>query len=498
MSRLALVLTLVMLAGFAWSQPQVDIGTVDDYRDSLPTLEKLNDPLAAGPAPAETTLKDQTDLAVTVYNNNRALVRDRRLIALPDGEISLKFMDVAQQIQPETVSLKSLNKPDGLAVLEQNYEYDLMTPEKLMEKYVGREVALVNKHADYGFSSVKATLLSVNNGPIYQVGEEIHLGHPGNVVLPEIPDELIAKPSLIWLLNAIKAKHEIEATYLTSGLAWRADYIVSLDRDEKLMGLEGWVTLNNESGATYRDAQLKLVAGEVNIVQERVMAKSMRGGGGRGRALAAAPPMREESFAEYHLYTLPRRTTIKQNQSKQVRLLTAAGVSVKKIYEYRGQAHFYSNPVAQFEPEHVDAVLAFRNDKENELGMPLPGGIMRIYQEDQDGMRQFSGEDRIKHTPKDEDVRLRMGKAFDVVAERVQKDYKRISSTTHESEFEIILRNHKEKDIVVDVVEPLMGEWKMLENSHKYKKKDARTAVFSIPVEKDGEAKLTYRVRITY
>ena len=457
---------------------------------------QLKDPLEGTFYDAETTLEDQTDVAVTVYNNNLALVRDRRKVVLYPGEVSLKFMDVAQQIRPETVSLRSLTAPDALRILEQNYEYDLMSPAKLMEKYVGRPVRLVNFSREIGFQEQEATLLSVNEGPVYQVEDAIYLGHPGQVVLPEIPEELIAKPSLIWLLANSGTDHDVEVTYLTGGIQWRADYVITLDRSDAHMDLEGWVTLNNQSGAQYTDARLKLVAGEVNIVEpERRLDRNYAY---FAKGAAELPPMREESFAEYHLYTLARRTTIKQNESKQVSLLTAAGIGVAKVYEYRGSEGFYSQPIPPRKDEKVAVFLEFANSKENQLGVPLPAGVMRVYQEDSEGMLQFAGEDRLKHTPKDEDVRLRLGNAFDVVGERTQTDFERIADRVFESAYEIKIRNHKDQDVTVDIVEPMTDDWKILSNSHNFVKKDARTAVFSVAVPKDGETVVTYRVRVKY
>ena len=444
----------------------------------------------------ETTEADQTDVAVTVYNENRALVRDRRTLQLSTGEIALKFMDVAQRIQPETVSLKSLSRPGSLQILEQNYEFDLMNPAKLMEKYVGRKVRLINKHKDMDFFEQEATLLSVNGGAVYEVNGEIYLGHPGTVVLPELPEELIAKPSLIWLLNNQRDQQEIEASYLTGGISWKADYIVKLNRNETSHDLDGWVTLNNQSGATYNNAQLKLVAGDVNITRQPQVQEMMTMS--RGVAMAKAAPMREESFADFHLYTLPRRTTIKQNQSKQVSLLTAEGIKSKRVYEYRGNASYYSRRMQQFQPEKVATFLEFKNEKDNKLGIPLPAGIMRVYQEDSEGMLQFAGEDRVKHTPKDEKIRLRLGTAFDLVAERRQTHYEKIASNIHEAEFEITLRNHKESDVIIAVIEPVNGDWQMISNTMDFEKRDAFTAVFHANVPADGETTITYRVRARY
>jgi len=256
--------------------------------------------------------------------------------------------------------------------------------------------------------------------------------------------------------------------------------------------------MNNNSGAQYTNAELKLVAGEVHQAPREMNEVMFDGGGYRAKAMAAQAPMREETFSEYHLYTLPRRTTIKNNQSKQVRLMSAEGVKSEKIYEYRGQPYFFSQQMPRLESERVGVFLKFANKKENELGIPLPGGVMRVYKEDSDGMLQFAGEDRIEHTPKDEDVRLQLGNAFDIVAERVQKDYRRISDRVHESSFEITLRNHKEENVVVDVVEPMSGDWRILSASLDAEKRDAQTAVFHVPVSKDGEAVLTYTVQVTY
>ncbi len=447
-------------------------------------------------AQRQTSLDDQTDVAITVYNNNLALVRDRRDVSLADGEVTLTFMDVAQQIKPETVSIRSLSNPGAIRILEQNYEFDLISPSKLMEKFVGKEVQLRSFNSESTFTTETAKLLSVNEQPVYQVGNDIYLGHPGSVVLPEIPDNLIAKPSLIWTLDSDADQQSIEATYLTNGISWSADYVLTMNREETAMDIAGWVTLVNQSGTQYTNAKLKIVAGDVNVVTPDMPMTSGVGGGGAAR-MKQMPV--EESFAEYHLYSIPRRTTIKENQSKQVRLLSADGVKVAKLYEFRGQEYFFSQRFPQAMPEQkVGVFLKFRNDEQNALGIPLPGGTMRIYQEDSEGMLQFSGEDRIQHTPKDEDIRLRMGNAFDVVGERVQKDYTVIGNNVHESEYEITLRNHKETDVIIEVVEPMPGDWIILSNSSPYDKRDARTAVFSIPVAADGEVVLTYRARVRF
>ena len=315
-------------------------------------------------------------------------------------------------------------------------------------------------------------------------------------MLPKLPEELIAKPTLIWLLSNEGTDHEVEAAYLTEGMSWRADYVLTLNREETALDIEGWVTLTNQSGATYKNARLKLVAGDVNTVEPERMLQQNLGYFAPAPAPAPAALMVEERFAEYHLYTLQRRTTIRDNQTKQVNLLRGAQVPVEKQYELRGTTNYYSGPSDARPTQNAHVFLTFQNREEDGLGMPLPGGIMRVYQADQSGMLQFSGEDRIRHTPKNEEVRLTLGKAFDVVGSRTQDDYKVLGPNSSETAFTIVVRNRKDTAIKVDVVEPMLGDWSILEESVPHVKKDTRTAVFSLDVPADSETKLTYRVRI--
>jgi hypothetical protein len=446
------------------------------------------------------TEAEQTDVAVTVYNGGRALVRDRRNVTLSEGEVALQFKDVAEQILPETVSLRAMNAPEALRILEQNYEYDLLSPDKLMEKYIGRGVRLVNKDSEYNFTEVPATLLSTNGGPVYQVGEDIYLGHPGSVVLPEIPEELIARPTLVWLLQSAQAEYDIEASYLTGGISWKADYVLRLDQAGSVGDLEGWVTLENQSGGAYRNALLKLVAGDVNLVQPE-----MRGRQLEMMAMAYAPAakadmggMEQEAFGEFHLYTLPRRTTIRANQTKQVSLLGAAGVQTRRVYEVEAGQWYFSQPMGEEKNLKPAAYLLFDNKEANQLGVPLPGGVVRVYQEDRSGALQFTGEDRIQHTPKDEEVRLRLGTVFDVVVDRKQTDYRRIADNVHSAAYEFSVRNRKDEDVVIDFVERFGGEWTLLEQSIQPEKRDAATAVFHVPVKAGEEVTVTYRVQVRY
>ncbi len=445
---------------------------------------------------SKSTIDDQVAVEVTVYNNNLGLIKDTRNVELPLGEGELRFMDVASHIMPVTVHAKSLNYPDDFSVLEQNYEYDLMNANKLLDKYVGKKIKIIvwNEFQDRK-EVVEATLLSNNNGQIYKINDEIFLGHPGIKVLPELPENLIARPTLTWAYdNKSKAGHDLEVSYLTNNISWKADYVVALNKDDTSADISGWVTLDNKSGATYKNASLKLIAGDVHRAieeyEDRVyMLKQME--------RAAAPQFEEKAFFEYHIYDLQRITTIKDKQTKQISLLEANDAKVQKeLLVYGIKSYFTSLYRGQTPKQTVNVYVKFKNTKDNNLGMPLPAGIMRLYKRDDEESLQFIGEDRIDHTPKDEEVRLKIGEAFDVVVERIQTDYKQITTRLHETEWEITLRNHKEEDVMVGIVEPLYGNWTVISNSHPYEKVDAFTIRFDIEVPKDKEIKVKYRVRV--
>ncbi len=446
---------------------------------------------------SKSTIDDQVAVEVTVYNNNLGLIKDTRNVELPLGEGELRFMDVASHIMPVTVHAKSLNYPDDFSILEQNYEYDLMNANKLLDKYVGKKIKLIvwNEFQDRK-EVVEATLLSNNNGQIYKINDEIFLGHPGIKVLPELPENLIAKPTLTWAYdNKSKAGHNLEVSYLTNNISWKADYVVVLNKDDTSADISGWVTLDNKSGATYKNARLKLIAGDVHRVKERF--EDRRWPIEAQMAMGKAPQFEEKAFFEYHIYDLQRRTTIKDKQTKQISLLEATGAEVQKELLVYGIKSYFIRPYrGQTPKQKVNVYVKFKNTKDNNLGMPLPAGIMRLYKRDDEESLQFIGEDRIDHTPKDEEVRLKIGEAFDVVAERIQTDYKQITTRLHESEWEITLRNHKEEEVTVGIVEPLYGNWMVISNSHPYKKEDAFTIRFDIDVPKDKEVKVKYRIRV--
>jgi hypothetical protein len=464
-------------------------------------------PASAAAAPEQdrsTTLDDQTELAVTVYNSDIALIRDVRNLDLARGTSNLRFMDIAATVNPATVHFRSLSDPSNLSVLEQNYEYDLLEPGKLLQKYVGRDVTLVRMVQEGGSTreeQVKARLLSYNGAPVWQIGNEIVTGmHSDSIRFPQLPDSLYSRPTLIWTLeNSATGRQRVEASYLASKLSWNADYVLRVSRDDKAADLDGWVTLTNGSGTEFRNAKLQLVAGDLNRVRSELAKMAVNEFAAR-RDAAAAPPMAQEAFSDYHLYTLGRKTTINNSQTKQVSMLEGTGVPVHKRYVVNGQAFYYRNAQHPGAPlkDVVQVYYQFKNEQKNGLGMPMPAGAVRVYQEDSKGGVQFVGEDRIDHTPKDETLNLKIGNAFDVVCERKQIDFERISPNVFEVEYEITLRNHKGTAIGVEVNEPVGGTWRMLRSTHEWTKTDAWAAQFNVPVAADGAATLKYRVRVTY
>ena len=447
-------------------------------------------------AHARSSPEERTDLGVTVYSSGFGLVRETRTLPLGKGRAEIEFAGVAKTIQPETVQIHGLG-PGSLRVLEQNYRYDLLAPEKLLEKYVGRNVRVLRWSELKGRDEERdATVLSAGPTPILRIGDEITWGFPGRISFPEIPKNLISHPSLVWLLESGGDKPKVEVSYLASNLGWKADYVLVVDKDDATGDLNGWVTLDNQSGAVFENAKVQLVAGDVHRVAStgygsESLVKT------RGMIAEAAPAFREEGLFEYHLYTLDRPATLLENEQKQIALLEAAGVRLKKKLTFRGQSYWFQSTFGgQTLSSKVSVSLELENKEADHLGMPLPKGIVRVYKRDSAGGRQFLGEDQIDHTPKDEKVRVRVGDAFDVVGERRQMEYKVISNCRSESAWQIDLRNHKSEPVEVDVIEPAGGDWEIVSSSHKAVKEDTSTFSFHVPVPANGTTRVEYRVRV--
>lgn len=472
----------------------------------LPLMLSLISSAYAQDLEQRTGLADQREVAVTIYNENLALVKDVRKLSLKRGLNQLAFRDVSARMRPETALLRSVSAPGSLSVFEQNFDFDLLTPQKLLEKYTGQTVQVVRTHPTTGVeSSESAQVLATNEGVVLKIGNRIETGVPGRIVFGEVPANLRDRPTLVMSLNNNShSAQEVELSYLTGGLSWKADYVVELAPADDKLDISGWVTLNNTSGTSYKNAKLQLVAGDVNQVQD-----AMRVQVSGSRAMAPAPMaakagMAEESLFEYHLYTLGRPTTIAENQSKQVALLSASGVPVRKEFLLRGADYYYQGAYGDLgQKMKIAAFIEFENRENAQLGMPIPKGVIRVYKKDSQGNAQFIGEDRVEHTPKNEKVRLKLGDAFDVTADKKQTDFKKIGGSSKynyifESAYELVLKNAKKEAVVVTVQEPMPGDWQVLSSSHPHSKGSSNIAVWQVSVPAESSTKLSYRALVRY
>ena len=450
------------------------------------------------------TAVDQSSVAVTIYNDNLALVKDARRVKLVHDVNQLAWREVSAQMRPETAQLRNLTQPAGFRLLEQNFNFDLLTPQKMLEKYVGREVMVLKTHPATGAETREAaTVLSTQNGVVLKFADRIETGVPGRLAFSGVPDTLRDKPTLvISLLSSAQGQQNLELSYLTAGLSWRADYVAELNADDSLLDLNGWVTLINQSGAAYPQAKLQLVAGDLNRVQENQ--PNPRAMMTMAAKVADAAEMQQESLFEYHLYTLQRPTNLAENQTKQVALMAATQVPAKKTYLLEGAPHYYFDAAGESgdlgQKLKVAVMIDFQN-KGNDLGIPLPKGIIRVYKKDSQGNAQFVGEDRLDHTPKNETVRLKLGNAFDVTANKKQTAFQRLANSGRytintESAYEIVLSNAKPEAVVVSVREPMPGDWTIVSESQPHTKRVAGIAEWQVRVPAEGKATLTYRARI--
>jgi hypothetical protein len=444
-------------------------------------------------------------LELAVYNQDLALVKDHRSMDLSQGLNEVRFADVAALIDPTSVHFRSLTDPTGTVVLEQNYEYDIVGSNKLLQKYVDQQISLVTEDGQ----EYVGTLLSGDSDVILQAADGqvtvVKLDRIKEFTFPALPEGLITKPTLVWQVESAQGgAQDVEVTYLTNGVNWQANYVVVLADDEKTIDLDGWVTLDNRSGTSYKDAKLKLIAGDIHraatdssVVREKVLYEA---------APAAEPQVEERAFFEYHLYEVQRPVTVKDQQTKQIEFVTGSDVPSGKFFVYDGaQMPFYGYYQPVDDPSYgtasntkVMVMLEFKNGEEEGLGVPLPKGTLRVFKKDVDGSTLLIGEDSIDHTPKDEQIRLYIGDAFDIVGERVQTDFKIDTDKRFiEESYEITLRNHKTEDVEVRVVEHMYrwSQWQILEESQDHTKTDAQTIEFRVPGKADGEAKVTYTVR---
>lgn len=464
----------------------------------------LSNPLGAAMDPAtndEIRIDDsaQQGLAVTVYNDDLALVKDLRRVALNRGENRLAWRNVSQRIRPETALLAAPANGLDFTLLEQNFDFDLLTPQSLLKKYVGHLVQVIRAN-DAGERTVEeARVLAATDGPVLRYADRIETGVVGHLAFPDVPANLRDLPTLVLHLeSAAGGEGELELSYLTGGMDWKADYVAKLSADGARMDLNGWVTLTNASGVAYRQARVQLVAGEVNQVTEAMPAPPMA----RAVMMAEGAPMpSEEALYEYHLYTLPRPTDIENNQTKQVALLSAPSVPVVQDLVVKGQSIAYRDQAPDgWTRLDVEARLSFTN-RDGSLGVPLPAGIVRVYSEDSRGNVQFVGEDAIEHTPRNETVALGLGKSFDVTARRKQTSFRKLSGTgaydyAYEAGFELELKNAKPELAVVKVLETLPADWRILSESQPHTKESASLASWRVEVPADGSVNLVWVVQV--
>jgi hypothetical protein len=467
---------------------------------------------------------------LTIYNQNLSLIREERSIQLSKGTSRVVIPDIPATIDGTSLHFVSLTHPSGVRVLEQNYQYDLVHQAKLLEKYIGKQVEFVREDPvtkkEY---SVYGKLLSSGyiqqpqygggvpvysgmGGMIVDINGKIELNPAGRLVLPSLPGGLILKPQLEWLVSTTQeGKHKTEISYLAGQLSWICNYVALLGKDDAKLDLTGWVTVSNHSGTSFTNAGLKLVAGDVNIVQDQ-FGNAMRVAKAAMVDEAGAPQFKQSELFEYKLYTLQRRTDVNNNETKQVELTSAANIGARKVFIYDGMAdqwRMYANNYSyraqgsfgqQSNPK-VGVFVTFRNDDKSGLGIPLPKGKVRVYKRDDDGKEQFIGEDEIDHTPKNEEVRLYLGNAFDIVGERVQKDFKAIAvGRVVEETIEIKVRNHKKETVTVDVYEHpwRWSQWEITASSAEWQKVDQTTLKFPVTLSAEQEKVVRYTVRYSW
>lgn len=459
-----------------------------------------------------TTAGARISADLTIYNQNLSLIREERNVNVAKDLSRVVIPDIPSTIDGTSLHFRSITDPAAMRVLEQNYQYDLVSQAKLMEKYIGKDVEFVRLNEESKKEYVvrgKLISSSFSGGLVAEINGKIEINPSGRLLLPSLPEGLILKPQLEWLVENEKAgEHRIEISYLAGHLSWNANYVALLNKEDSKLDLTGWVTLTNNSGTSFRDAGLKLVAGDVNIVRQD---------GDRIRpmmelaAKSAEPQFKQTDLFEFKLYSLQRRTDLNNNETKQIELVSGKNVPAKKVFIYDGlsdQWRYWNNNYSyrdqgsfgQQSNQKVGVFVTFRNESKSSLGIALPKGKIRVYKRDDDGKEQFVGEDLIDHTPKDEEVRLYLGNAFDIVGERVQKDFRSVSKRVVEETIEIKIRNHKTEAAEVMVYEHpwRWNQWEIMKNSTGFEKVDQSTLKFPVKVGKDEEKVISYTIRYSW
>jgi hypothetical protein len=447
------------------------------------------DPPKPAPPPAAAEADQGEGVSLTIYNQNFVVVKERRQMDLAKGRSAVRFRDVAATIVPETVQFAALRQPDVARVVEQNYEFDLVGADKLLQKYIDRDITLVTRDG----AELRGRLLSFDPQQlVLKTANGIDLvpraGNVRDVQFSALPGGLLTRPTLVWQLDSREeGKELVKVAYQANQMSWRVDYRTRVNQAGDKMDLAGWVTVTNQTGTTFRDAQVKLLAGDVHLARQPGEVFTVPSGtGALPGSMPGRPQFTEKSFSEYHLYELGRKATFKDQETKQIELLDVEGVPVTRRYAVRRGEN------------RVAVVLEFKNSDKvvDDLGIPLPKGPVRVFQRDLDGELEFAGADTLDHTPKDELVSVRLGYASDLAAERKELA-RREAGQASEHDMEIRLRNHKNEAVTIDVTEAIRTDvnWMMVKNSHPFTQRDAGTLVFPVEVKPNAEVVVNYTIR---
>ncbi len=436
------------------------------------------------------------DLSIAIYNENLALVNDVRNLSLVSGINNVAFSDVSALIRAES----ALVKGSGFFVKEQNFNYDLLSYQSLLDKSVGREVTLEYVNPGNGDKKIeKGKIISNANGSlVLKIGDKIEANYPGRVIFHSIPDTLRAKPTLVLSLNAKKSANTIVGlSYLTGGLSWKADYVAEMNKDETEFTINGLVTLNNTSGVAYENANLQLVAGSVNQVQPMMMKMSRNAPMAEMAYADTGAGMESEAFMDYYLYSVSGKVDIANNQTKQVSLLNGSA-KIKKDYIYENLFNIYNSKsyAGEFEKRNPRVEVVFNNNEKEGLGIPLPAGIIRVYKADSKGKMLFAGEDRISHTPKNEQVKIKLGDAFDITAKGKRTDYKSLGSKNFEATYEVVVKNAKDTDEIVKVEQYIPSGATIISENIKSVKINSNKHAWNVKIDGGREAKLVVKIRV--
>jgi hypothetical protein len=457
--------------------------------------------------------------SLTIYNQNFAVVRDTVPLDLKAGVNDVRFSDMTATAETDSVILRDPTGAMKLRVLEQSYRNDPVSQAFLLSLNEGKTIDFFVRESNKPDRVVQGKIIRSGYGaggqnqtqPIIEVDGQLQFSLPGEPRFAALGDDTILNPTLMWTLNASEAgKLDAELAYVTGGLSWHADYNIVAAEKSDAIDLIGWVTFDNQSGKTFRDARIKLMAGDVNKIQP-FTAPMMRGlvAGAMAMDKTEEAPVTEKAFSEFHLYTISRPTTLRDHETKQVEFVRAQGVNAPRIYVYDGATMEYgiynlyrgAGDYGIPTNKKVWVLREFKNSEANKLGVPLPKGRLRFYQQDDDKSLQFIGENEIDHTSKDETIRVYVGNSFDLVGERRRTDYK-VNEANHwmDEAFEITLRNHKKEPVEIRVVEHLSryDNWELKEKSDDFTKLDSHTIEFRIPLKPDEERKVTYRVHYSW